>query len=651
MQHIQSAISHVTSYLSPIPRNGNGIRIQPKRNAKKKPDENFVYETQTSTSSLLMEATLSESQFFLDSPKINIVPDTQEILSGDNSITFTQSQIVVPETQASPTTNRSQAENTPPNTTSAVSATTPLSRHGRQMCSSLSSSLFDSSVSLLAMNDLSNEGSANTATSTPLPPTLDVDPDISTKNLSRTISNKSSQTVPCVDDALDKSVQTMPSVTNITDTTSQTDLLTLEESSQTDLLMLEESSQTDLLTLEKSSQTDLSGNIFLPNCDIALFRSNGNLSTLSNFHMSTLRYRGLKFRSAEHAYQHQMATFHGRHDIARRIMAAKTAPQAKKLSHDVKKCSKWLDAQTQIMSEILKNKSEQCHTFKRVLLETGAKRLVHNIDTDSFWGCGPDLCGKNVMGLLLQDLREDLKAPIRCPATDHASNPAAVATSELTVSPGEQQTVTNPSSCQGRNPQKADTSMPTPEPNIGNDSQNIPLPPCPPQPPVLLLGNSNVRDMTSFLQKNSIDANSIFYPGGTLDYIRSRVKHTTSNANRTHIVLMAGDIEAADGVHPELVTWKYELLVREIMRVYPYARLILTGLATTGNSKRRHTLHKLNALMQRIASNERLIAYVNNDNAKLKDRIHLSYPSKISLSRRIAEIVKKPHLECIQRFR
>ena len=56
-----------------------------------------------------------------------------------------------------------------------------------------------------------------------------------------------------------------------------------------------------------------------------LFRSNGNLSVLSNFHSVTLHIDGHRYASAEHAYHHKMASFHSRSDIANKILHAGTA--------------------------------------------------------------------------------------------------------------------------------------------------------------------------------------------------------------------------------------------------------------------------------------------------------------------------------------
>ena len=114
---------------------------------------------------------------------------------------------------------------------------------------------------------------------------------------------------------------------------------------------------------------------------------------------------------------------------------------------------------------------------------------------------------------------------------------------------------------------------------------------------------------------------------------------------------MAGDIEAANGMHPDAIIAKYLQLIWEIKRIYSWTPLILVGHTIAGSPQRRLAVRRLNNVMQHLASNERNITFIDNYNSRLKDNIHLSHASKESLGRRITEIIKKPHLDAIRRFR
>ena len=136
-----------------------------------------------------------------------------------------------------------------------------------------------------------------------------------------------------------------------------------------------------------------------------------------------------------------------------------------------------------------------------------------------------------------------------------------------------------------------------------------------------------------------------------MDHITSRIQHTKCGTHPDHIVLVADDIEAANSMNPEVVISKFEQLLLETIRVYPWTHLVLVVLTETGNARRRNIIQRLNALMQHIASDERLIMYTDNHNSSLKDGIHLTYRSKVSLGKRIATIIQKPHLDVLQKFR
>ena len=113
---------------------------------------------------------------------------------------------------------------------------------------------------------------------------------------------------------------------------------------------------------------------------------------------------------------------------------------------------------------------------------------------------------------------------------------------------------------------------------------------------------------------------------------------------------MAGDIEAANGLHPITINRQFECLFKEVRRVYPWTRVILVGLTMTGNQQMCTAILRLNALMQHIAIRERLVNFVINHEAKLKDTIHLTESSKMNLCRFVATVIKKPHLDFTQKF-
>jgi len=51
----------------------------------------------------------------------------------------------------------------------------------------------------------------------------------------------------------------------------------------------------------------------------------------------------------------------------------------------------------------------QHEDLKRLLLDTGDAKLVEHTTNDDYWGDGGDGSGKNMLGRLLMEVREELR--------------------------------------------------------------------------------------------------------------------------------------------------------------------------------------------------------------------------------------------------
>lgn len=67
---------------------------------------------------------------------------------------------------------------------------------------------------------------------------------------------------------------------------------------------------------------------------------------------------------------------------------------------------KWEEIKIEVMYEGLKYKYDQSEQFRNLLNSTKGKYLVENSPYDSFWGCGTDKKGSNMLGKLLVILRD-----------------------------------------------------------------------------------------------------------------------------------------------------------------------------------------------------------------------------------------------------
>lgn len=116
-----------------------------------------------------------------------------------------------------------------------------------------------------------------------------------------------------------------------------------------------------------------------------------------------------RFRTVEAVYQ--ACRFPHRSDLQEHIARQPSPMTAKRVAreHDADSRRDWLAARTLIMRWCLQLKLQQHQcSFGRVLTATADADIVELSPDDDFWGArqsGPDLCGRNVLGRLLMDLR------------------------------------------------------------------------------------------------------------------------------------------------------------------------------------------------------------------------------------------------------
>lgn len=127
---------------------------------------------------------------------------------------------------------------------------------------------------------------------------------------------------------------------------------------------------------------------------------------LSNFYPASVWIDGVKYPTAEHAIQ-----AHKSHDhvVRATIAAAKTPWEAKRLGRCVLLREDWDTVKEETMIRILRAKFENPF-LQHMLLMTSPKKLVHgNTWNDRHWGMCRGV-GKNVLGELLERLREELSS-------------------------------------------------------------------------------------------------------------------------------------------------------------------------------------------------------------------------------------------------
>lgn len=130
---------------------------------------------------------------------------------------------------------------------------------------------------------------------------------------------------------------------------------------------------------------------------------------LNNFSAHTIKYNGIFYPTAEHA-------FHGAkfddEKIKEEIRNTTSPLEAFELGKKYKLLRKtnWNEIKVNILYEILKEKVKQHEEVKKVLLSTNEEEIVEDNPNDDFWGNGKDGSGQNQTGKILMKIRVELKS-------------------------------------------------------------------------------------------------------------------------------------------------------------------------------------------------------------------------------------------------
>jgi N-glycosidase YbiA len=130
---------------------------------------------------------------------------------------------------------------------------------------------------------------------------------------------------------------------------------------------------------------------------------------LSNFYPSVISWEGMIYPTVEHAYQASKT-----HVKAEKIKIAGIhfPGAAKRAGRNLTIRPDWEDVKVEIMAELVDFKF-RFSDLREKLLETGDALLVEgNQHGDKFWGVC-DGVGKNQLGIILMNLREELRNEVR----------------------------------------------------------------------------------------------------------------------------------------------------------------------------------------------------------------------------------------------
>ena len=130
---------------------------------------------------------------------------------------------------------------------------------------------------------------------------------------------------------------------------------------------------------------------------------------LSNLAPYPIELDGETWSSSEHYYQFKKFEKTDP-QCAQKIKYFSTPKEAKILSlKNNNYLANWDDIKVDILKKAVRKKFESYDNLRNLLISTGNEELIEANPDDYFWGEGKDGSGKNMMGKVLMEIRENLK--------------------------------------------------------------------------------------------------------------------------------------------------------------------------------------------------------------------------------------------------
>ncbi|CAM9328264.1 unnamed protein product, partial [Heterosigma akashiwo] len=147
---------------------------------------------------------------------------------------------------------------------------------------------------------------------------------------------------------------------------------------------------------------------------IRFYRQQAFYGEFSNFYPAPITIGEIEYPTTEHYFQAEKFTTTSMSDHER-IRQAESPGIAAKLGRQRSRPLRpdWEQIKDQVMYTALEAKFTQHARLRKVLLATGEAKLIEHTRNDRYWADGGDGSGRNMLGILLMRLRDDLRGSKR----------------------------------------------------------------------------------------------------------------------------------------------------------------------------------------------------------------------------------------------
>lgn len=141
---------------------------------------------------------------------------------------------------------------------------------------------------------------------------------------------------------------------------------------------------------------------------IKFYRTKEAFGEFSNFASFPIEIDGKTWLTTEHFFQAQKFNDEAYQEKIRLEPSPMIAARLGR-SRQIPIKSDWEQIKDDVMTRAVTEKIRQHESLRALLLSTGDAELVEHTTNDSYWADGGDGSGKNKLGLILMEVREQLK--------------------------------------------------------------------------------------------------------------------------------------------------------------------------------------------------------------------------------------------------
>lgn len=141
---------------------------------------------------------------------------------------------------------------------------------------------------------------------------------------------------------------------------------------------------------------------------INFYSTTGEHGAFSNFSRHKVKLKGKIWETSEHYFQAQK--FAGT-KYETEVRKAKGPAEAARIGRDksLPLRKDWESVKDNVMRDVVYAKFTQDEHLRKLLLSTVDEKLVEHTANDSYWGDGGNGKGKNMLGIILMEVRDRIK--------------------------------------------------------------------------------------------------------------------------------------------------------------------------------------------------------------------------------------------------